>query len=155
MSTLVQTDTEAVVLLIGKFNSAWNNKDLGQLSRFLAVDVKYQNPNIKLGVFNFPGKEIHGQFKVLQFWRGFFEKFKSIEEDKKVLSIKKQDNGYHVICDAHNHGLRLSSKLIIILNSELQIREFNFTKVTKYKAEETISVFTLLIKQLKAKYFSN
>ncbi len=155
MSEIVQIDKHAIVSRIDHFNKAWNDKDLGSLSKLLDKEVVYSYPVIKIGFINFPGKVIEGEFKLLKFWKKVFEKFDSIQEDKEIIEIKIDGDAIIVICDAHNHGLQLSCKLIIQLNSELLITNIAFTEVIKYNADEDLSVLSLLIKQFRLRFFSN
>jgi len=133
------------------FIDAWNEKDLCQLSSCVSDKIVYSNPPIKLGFFSFPGKKIKGRFNVLKFWKRFFSKFETIEEEKEILSIEKIGKKYVVHCHIHNFNLGISSKTIFKFNKKSLIDDISFGKVTHLKAEKEISVISILLKQFKNK----
>jgi ketosteroid isomerase-like protein len=155
MTTTLKTNTTTIVSAINDFNLAWNEKNLNRLARFLADDVIYINPTIKLGFVNITGKKLEGIFELLKFWKSLFQKFKSLPEDKVILSIEESGDNHIVTCRADNHGLELSSKLIIHFNSQLLISRIEFTEVTQYKKEAPVSLVSILAKQLRSRFFNN
>lgn len=154
-TALYRTDSEAIVSIVDRFNTAWNERDLSKISNLLAQDVVYSNPPAKLSFINIPGKEVFGLFKVLQFYKSIFERFNATQEEKFITNVEHENNKTIVSCNVHNHGLKISSKLTLHLNNELYITKIKFTKVTRYKGEKELSAVSLLLKQFKARYLKN